>query len=141
MEGEETPVPQDNATFNNAAMYCYSLIIIERNIADAFIKRDYIEVNEGLEIFWMELSEWFNDEEIQEQEEIRQQALQAVDRISIAIKNKRPSVNTNDVEILKRRTISLKKIMHKYGVRMYRSEDVSGIPVLSRPAKSNFRRF
>jgi len=139
MEDTEKP-PAESATFNNAAEYCKSLIIIERSIAENFKVRNFIGVNEDLELLWMELYEWFSKDEEEEQNKIRNEAFESVKRINDAVKLKKNSVDTKDVEILKFRAIMLKKIIHKYGLRMYKGEDMSGTPSLMRPAKLNYRR-
>lgn len=132
--GDETP-NQEFASFNSAAEYCKSLIIIERSIADSFLKQEYYNANEGMEILWMELAEWMSEDEIKEHDVVKKLAFEACSRINIAKKNGRNSVDTQDIEILKSRNMMLKKIIHKYGLRMQKVDDISGVPILSRPAR------
>jgi len=136
---EETP-QQDKAVFNNAAEYCKSIITIERAIAEAFLKKDYTEANDGLDILWMELYEWFLPEEEVEQNEIRKRQQEAYKRIMIAINNKQSSVSTSDIELFRMRTIMLKRVIHRSGLRMAKQDDESGTPSLMRKAKHNYFR-
>jgi hypothetical protein len=39
------------------------------------------------------------------------------------------------------RTIALKKVLHKVGLRMPKVDDMSDVPILSRPARMNFKRY
>jgi len=139
MSEEEKP-PKETASFNSAAEYIRSLITIERSIADAFAKEDWKNVHIGLELFWMELSEWFDDKEKEQQDKIRQRCKDVWKKIYEVLKNKEPSIPSEYIEEFVTRTIMLKKILHKWGLRMPHTEDISGIPSLMRPARMGFRR-
>jgi len=138
--GEEEKPPKETASFNSAAEYCKSLIIIERDIAECFKKQMFYDANESMEILWMELTEWMDEDETKEHAEIRTNSYDACVRLTNAKKTGKNFVDTKDIELLKYRNIMLKKIIHKYGLRMAKTDDLTGVPALMRPARMGFRR-
>jgi len=139
---EEDKKPKEKAVFNSAAAYCESLITIERAISDKLLAQDYVAANEYIDILYMELCEWFEDDikEKEIQDKARKDAYAAANEISAAIKNGKKFIDIKNIEALKQRYILLKCVIHKWGLRMPQTEDISGIPSLMRPARMGFRR-
>ncbi len=135
----EEETSKDIASFNNAAEYCASLTVEERHIADAISSKDYAKWNDLLDILWTDLYEWFDEDGVVEQDDIRKKQKEAWERINKAIKNRKTSVDTKDVELFFMRTIMLKKVLHKVGLRMMKTDDQSNVSILSRKPRMNYR--
>jgi len=132
---------EDLGAFNSGIAYTQTLTFIERAIDEAMLKNDFMGWDKLLDMLWMEMYEWFSEKEETEQNEIRNEQKRVASKIKEAIQNKQKSFPTEYSEIFKYRTIMLKKIIHKKGLRMPKIDDERGIPILSRKGKMNSRRY
>jgi len=128
------------SAFNAGIEYLKNIVGIEREIIKARLVKDYALWNNLLDSYWMELVEWMDEKELEEQNNLRTEQHEAWKKIKEAISKKKGSFPTEYVEIFVKRFLSLKKIVHIKGLRMPKTEDQRGMPSLMRPAKYN-RRF
>lgn len=115
----------EQGAFNAGIEYLRTLTAIEREL-DQMFKDKYLEqINELLDILWMELAEWMDEEELKFHQEIRKKQQQCHREIIKELQKGKTMVSFEAIETYKIRNMELKKIIHSKGLRMPRKDDAS----------------
>ena len=118
----------NESAFNAGVEYLKTLTTYEREIAQSFWRDDYLAVNNGLEVLYMELSEWFDKEETKKHNTLRlEQAFAHKTYLDLTSKGKF-NIPSNIIEAYKIRFMELKKVIHAHGLRMAKKEDMGEEP-------------
>ncbi len=113
----------EQGAFNFALEYLKTLMIIERNIIDAFTRQDFESAGGLLDMYWLELAEWFKPEEHTEHSVLRKAQNKASSEITRLRINGKKSLPAELVEAYYDRFRMLNTIIHRKGLRMPKKDD------------------
>lgn len=119
------PSDSEQGAFNFGIEYLKTICSIERIIDIAIANQDFGVINKYLDILWMELYEWLDDEEIKAHNKLRDEQHKSHNLILKAIKNGEDKVKKEITEKYYERYRELKKLIHKKGLRMPKKDDPS----------------
>lgn len=123
MDITQPDASSEQGAFNAAVEYLKTLTAIERELDISFIDQDYKKIDRLLDVLWMELSEWFKEEEEKKQDEIRKNQKEAHQKYLEAMGKQKTSIGTSIIEQYIIRYKSLKKIIHDKALRMPKKDD------------------
>ena len=120
----------EQGAFNAAIEYLKTLTAIERQIDMAFLRQDYTELNQLLDVLWAELSEWMKPQDqkkpnrtIQYHDNLRTLQKKAYQQIMEDKRKNKHTLKTTDLEAHWNRYKALKKLIHDSGMRMPKMSD------------------
>jgi len=119
----ESSLESEQGAFNAGIEYLKTLIVIERTIDTAFVDNDFNKLNTLLDVLWIEMFEWFNDDEREIHDKKRKEQKKAHNILIQAKKTNKISIPNNIIDTYIERYIHLKLTIHKKGLRMPKKDD------------------
>jgi len=110
--------------FNAALQYLETVTSIEREIDLNLIKKDYDKLNDLIDVFWIELSEWMNPNEDEIHKELRKNQKLAHKGIREHINLGKKQIPMVHHDAFIERIIQLKRLFHSKGLRMAKKDNV-----------------
>lgn len=119
-------IPDSNqSVFNSGIEHLRTLVTIERHIDQYLAEDDFINACKFLNLLRINLYEWFDSDEkiVEEQETLRQKANETANKIIDCQNQGREYIKAEEIENIYKWYLSLKKIIHKHGLRMPKRDD------------------
>ena len=118
------------SAFNSAFSYFDLLNVLEKGMLQAKFDKDYKALDELLDMYWIMISEWFDDKEEKEHNTLREEQKEAHNKILTAIKAGKNTIPIEVSEVYIKRWRKLLKTYHLHGMRMPKRDDEGENPGL-----------
>jgi len=137
---DELEKKEDTLTsaFNSAFSYFDIMNVLEKSMIQAKIDKDFVMLDVYLDIYWIMLSEWFDDKEEKTHNDLREEQKTAHKSVIDAIKQKKSGVSKEIIEVYVKRWRGLLKTYHAHGMRMPKTDGEGEVGILSRRAKLRY---
>ena len=126
--------------WNNSQEYFQLMSSIEREMINAKVRKDYILLDEYMDDYWIELSEWFTDNEVKIHDDLRDEQKKAYKIVVAAVNAGKKTVSNEVVEVYIRRWRALLRTFHTHGMRSITKDREEDMGLLARKPKFNFNR-
>jgi len=126
------------SAFNSAFSYFDLLNVLEKGMIQSKFDKDLLALDEYLDLYWIMISEWFDDKEEETHKDLREQQKKAHSVVLEAIRLKQGGIDKAILEVYIKRWRALLKTYHAHGMRMPSKEQEEDMGILAR--RPRFRR-
>ena len=120
---DENKKDESMSAFNSAFSYFDLLNVLEKGMIQAKYDKDFIALDEHLDLYWIMISEWFDDKEETLHNELRTEQKTAHTKVLEAIHLKKPGIDKTILEVYIKRWRALLRTYHLHGMRCPKKDD------------------
>jgi hypothetical protein len=135
---DEEKKDETMSAFNSAFSYFDLLNVLEKGMIQSKLDKDFKALNEFLDLYWIMISEWFDDKEEVLHNDLRVKQKEAHKFVLDAINHNKAGISTEVLEVYIKRWRALLKTYHQHGMRMPKRDDEGETGILSKKARMRY---